>query len=86
MKQGLASKTSRREAVYQRAHALNAERRGSLRLDGRIHCRQRRQRGWHGDDANPLFYMALPTGVEPVACPLGAKAGSVSEGFAKLMS
>ena len=42
------------------------------------------QRGWHHDDANPLFYMVLPTGVEPVACPLGAKVGSVSEGFIKL--
>ena len=40
---------------------------------GRIHCRQKRPRGWHRDDANPLFYMALPTGVEPVACPLGVQ-------------
>ena len=32
---------------------------------------QERPRGWHHDDANPLFCMAFPTGVEPVACPLG---------------
>ena len=38
---------------------------------GGIYHRQKRPRGWHRDDANPLFYMALPTGVEPVACPLG---------------
>ncbi len=45
---------------------------------------QKRTRGWHHDDASPLLCMAFPTGVEPVACPLGAKVGSVSEGFIKL--
>ncbi len=32
---------------------------------------QERPRGWHHDDASPLLCMAFPTGVEPVACPLG---------------
>ena len=32
---------------------------------------QKRTRGWHHDDASPLLCMAFPTGVEPVACPLG---------------
>ncbi len=32
---------------------------------------QKRLRGWHHNDANPLLCMAFPTGVEPVACPLG---------------
>ena len=45
---------------------------------------QKRTRGWHHDDASPLLCMVFPTGVEPVACPLGAKVGSVSEGFIKL--
>ena len=45
---------------------------------------QQRTRGWHHDDASPLLCMVFPTGVEPVACPLGAKVGSVSEGFIKL--
>ncbi len=36
-----------------------------------LYSNPKRPRGWHRDDANPLFYMALPTGVEPVACPLG---------------
>ncbi len=32
---------------------------------------QKRTRGWHHDDASPLLCMVFPTGVEPVACPLG---------------
>ena len=34
---------------------------------------QKRTRGWHHDDASPLLCMAFPTGVEPVACPLGVQ-------------
>ena len=34
---------------------------------------QKRTRGWHHDDASPLLCMVFPTGVEPVACPLGVQ-------------
>ena len=34
---------------------------------------QQRTRGWHHDDASPLLCMVFPTGVEPVACPLGVQ-------------